>query len=63
VDRLKQYKDVTGELLLDFSSLVPQWGKINPIVEYNCLLHINTPEESEKNRQELAGVVKKVLAD
>lgn len=60
---LGEYKDQAKNLLDDFSSLVPQWGKINPIVQYDAVIHVNCEETSKERRHALGAIVRKVLAD
>jgi nucleoside phosphorylase len=58
---LNSFKDKSDFLLGNFSSLVPQWGKINPIIKYDGIIHVNTRSKEKSNRDKLGLLVKKEL--
>lgn len=58
---LLSYINTTETLLTEFSSLVPQWGKINKTFEYSTVIHINTSDKNKSVRKKIGIAVQKVL--
>ncbi len=58
---LENCRSTAHGLLQDFSALVPQWGKINPIVRFNSIIHVNTSETNEDNRNQIKKVVQQCI--
>lgn len=60
---LSDYKTKATDILLNFSSLVPQWGKLNPIARYTCLIHLTTKETTLDKRNLIKQTALKVVEE
>lgn len=61
IKQLNQLKDDANEALVDFSALVPQWGKIRKTVLYRSLLHFNINSDEKRQREKIGQIIKAEL--